>query len=126
MTDCTTGTRNVASAEEPFVDDGPGGPPESLVLDIGGDVGALVLYAKESLLGTEIDVTPTGQARSHHIHTMIRRRRSVDHDFVAGVFPELRQGEYTVWGVDGEPLATVRIFGGRVTECDGGNCGSGS
>ena len=110
-------------AEAPFVDEGIGGAPESLVLDIGGDVGALILYAGEEWLGREIDVTPVGLPRSHHIHTMIRRRRSVDREFVAGVYPELRAGSYTVWGTDGEALAEVVISGGRVTELDAEDCG---
>ena len=77
--------------EAPFVDEGPTeGPPEALVLDIGDDIGALVLYADEACLGMEIDLTPVGAPRSHHIHTMIRRRRAVDREFIAGVYPELR------------------------------------
>ncbi len=48
-------------AEVPYVDEGPTqGPPEALVLDIGDDIGALVLYAEESCLGMEIDLTPVG------------------------------------------------------------------
>jgi hypothetical protein len=110
-----------SAGEEPFVDQ-LSDTPESLVLDIGGDVGALVLYADESCLGVEIDVTPAGHPRSHHTHTMIRRRRAVDREFVAGVYPELRAGAYTVWGIDGEVLTELVIAGGRVTEFDAGPC----
>ncbi len=110
------------SHETPFTDEGPGGAPESLVLDIGGQVGALILYADEECLGCEIDVTPVGRPRSHHVHTMIRRRCAVDKAFVAGVYPELPAGSYTVWGTDGEPLGQVDIAGGRVAEFDGGHC----
>ncbi len=110
-----------SAGEEPFVDRSSD-TPESLVLDIGGEVGALVLYADEACLGLEIDVTPVGQPRSHHTHTMIRRRRAVDREFVAGVYPELRAGAYTVWGIDGEELAELRIAGGRVTEFEAGTC----
>jgi len=109
------------AGEEPFVDR-LSDTPESLVLDIGGDVGALVLYADESCLGVEIDVTPAGHPRSHHTHTMIRRRRAVDREFVAGVYPELRAGAYTVWGTDGQALTELVITGGRVTEFDAGSC----
>ena len=110
------------SNEEPFVDDRGSGSPESLVLDIGDDVGALILYADESCLGREIDVTPVGHPQSHQTHTMIRRRRSVDREFVAGVYPELSEGTYTVWSLDGGPLAEVTIRGGRITELDVGDC----
>ena len=96
--------------------------PESLVLDIGGEIGALILYADESCLGREIDLTPVGLPRSHHTHTMIRRRRAVDREFVAGVYPELPAGIYAVWGIDGEVITELVIAGGRVTEFDAGDC----
>jgi hypothetical protein len=125
----TTGLRthhhSHASTEAPYVDEGPTeGPAEALVLDIGGDIGALVLYAEESWLGMEIDVTPLGAPRSHHMHTMIRRRRAVDREFIAGVFPELSEGTYTVWGIDGHPLGDVTIRGGHVSEFQAGGRGA--
>lgn len=115
--------RSALAVEIPFVDDGAAdGPPESLVLDIGGDIGALVLYADEACLGQEIDLSPAGTGRSHHTHTMIRRRRAVNRQFIAGVYPELRQGIYTIWSLDGEALAEVTITGGTVTEYQAGSC----
>src|ERR1700734_2906630 len=100
--------------EAPYVDAGPTvGPAEALVLDIGGDVGALILYSEESCLGLEIDVTPVGAPRSHHMHTMIRRRRAVDREVIAGVYPELLEGTYTVWGIDNQPLGDVAVVGGQ-------------
>jgi hypothetical protein len=107
--------------EEPFVDEASDSP-ESLILDIGDNVGALILYADESCLGQEIDITRSGHSRSHDVHTMIRRRRAVSQEFVAGVYGELESGTYTVWGLDGEPLADIVISGGRVTEFDAGDC----
>jgi hypothetical protein len=89
---------------------------EFLVLDIGGDVGALVLYADESYLGAEIDLTTAGMPRNHHVHTVIRRRRAPAREFVAGVYPELAAGVYTVWDLEGEALGDITITGGRVTE----------
>jgi hypothetical protein len=112
------------AVEAPYVDSGPSdGPPEALVLDIGGDVGALILFADETCLGQEIDLSPAGAPRSHHVHTMVRRRRAVDREFIAGVYPELREGDYTVWGLDGESLGVVEITGGQVTEFHAGACG---
>jgi hypothetical protein len=109
--------------EAPYVDEGSvPGPAEALVLDIGGDIGALVLYADESCLGQEIDLTPVGAPRSHHVHTMIRRRRAVDREFIAGVYPDLVAGVYTVWGLDDRPLGEVTVLGGHVVEFQSGNC----
>jgi hypothetical protein len=115
-------TNASASREAPYFDEGPTDIPESLVLDIGDDVGALVLYADESCLGQEIDITHAGVPQSHHTHTMVRRRRAVDREFIAGVYPELHAGIYTVWSLDGAPLGDVVIAGGNVTEFDAGDC----
>jgi hypothetical protein len=108
--------------EAPYVDEGIKDTPESLILDIGDGIGALILYADESCLGQEVDITPVGLRQSHHVHTMIRRRRAVDREFVAGVYPELQAGSYTVWSLDGGPLADVVIGGGQITEFDAGDC----
>jgi hypothetical protein len=110
--------------EQPYEGPGPrSGPPDALVLDIGDDIGALVLYADESCLGFEVDVTPAGAPRSHQIHTMIRRRRATGRDVVAGVYPELAAGPYTVWGFGGTgPIGQVTIVGAQVSEFHAGNC----
>ncbi len=116
-------TRPPFDAEEPVVDDGPrSGPPDSLVLDIGGDIGALILYADDDLVGTEIDLTRVGEEHHHGTHTAIRRRRADSRDIVCGVYPALREGTYTVWGIDQAPIATVIIEGGRVAELRAGDC----
>ena len=109
--------------EAPYVDEGTtDGPPDALVLDIGEDIGALILYTEESCLGLEIDLTPVGAPRSHHMHTMIRRRRAFDREFIAGVYPELTEGTYTIWGTDDLPLGQVSIVGGHVSEFRSGSC----
>ena len=40
-----------------------GGAMSGAVLDIGGETGALVIYADEVLLGGEIEICPTGALR---------------------------------------------------------------
>jgi hypothetical protein len=72
----------------------------------------------------EIDLTLLGEPKSHHLHTMIRRRRAADREFIAGVYPELTEGTYVVWGLDGQPLGNVTITGGDVGEFRAGNCRS--
>lgn len=110
--------------EEPVVDHGPrSGPDDALVLDIGGDIGALVLYADECLIGREIDLTPASE-HVQGVHTAIRRRRANGADVVCGVYPQLLAGRYTVCGVAGSPIGTVVIEGGRVTEVDAADCRS--
>jgi hypothetical protein len=112
--------------EQPYEGPAPrSGPPDALVLDIGDEIGALVLYADESCLGSEVDITADGAPRSHDTHTMIRRRRATGRDVVAGVYPELAAGTYTVWGLGSTgPIGRVTIVGAQVTEFHAGNCRS--
>ena len=81
-----------------------------------------IIYTDESCLGSEIDLTPVG-ARSHHLHTMVRRRRATGRDVIAGLYPEVLEGTYVVWGLeDSGPLGEVTVTGGQVSEFRAGNC----
>ena len=91
-------------------------PDETLVLDIGDGIGALLLVTDPSWIGEEVDVTPAGAPRSHHVHTVIRRRRAGTADIAVGVYPELPAGDYTVWGLDDRPAGDVTIRSGQVSE----------
>jgi len=116
----------VAVAERPFVDtDGPGdGADDTLVLDIGDDVGALILYTSEAVLGAEIEVSPDTDG-APRVHTLIRRRRIGEHQLFAGVYPELREGTWRIYGLDDRVIGTVVITGGHVAEYHGDTCRSG-
>lgn len=101
------------STEAPLVDAGPRSDgPDALVLDIGGDVGALILVTTESALGLEVEVSRRGERE--RTHTMIRRRRAEGCDVFAGVYPSLVAGDYVIWGPDDIPIGGVRVEGGRV------------
>lgn len=95
---------------------------DSLVLDIGGDVGALIVYATVDCVGLEIDLTPSGTSRSHRVHTDIRLRQTTHGGVAAGVFPDVAAGTYTVWGLDSDPLGTAAITGGTVTTFEAADC----
>jgi hypothetical protein len=90
-----------------------GGPP---VLDIGGDVGALVATMEPAAAGTELHL------RSEHeppisIHTGVWHRAGQDQP-TAAVFAELREGTYHVLAPGGGTLASVDIVGGALTTVD--------
>jgi hypothetical protein len=105
-----------AGGEAPYVDPGPrSGTADALVLDIGSDTGALVVYAPAAWIGAELDVTALGEPRSHHRHLMVRRLRA-GVDVIAGVLPSLPAGDYTVWGPTGERVAAVVVAAGSVAE----------
>jgi hypothetical protein len=85
---------------------------ETVVLDIGEDVGALVLYTPAELFGHEIEVSPLGLP-SQRTHSAVLERACNGRVMYAAVYPELPGGDYAVcWGE--EPRFTVRP--GAVTE----------
>lgn len=87
------------------------------VLNIGGDIGALILYTDEALQGIEIPVSRADDP-SYTPHTEVLRRTVGGTTFWAGVYSELRAGEYRL--VSDEPAGEVAftITGGQVTELD--------
>ena len=127
----------------------------TVVLDIGGDIGALIIYTPESMLRAEIEISPVGDegadvfqlgsdAHSHgaehnhehgddhthghehghshadprRTHVAVRERRGPTGVQYAAIYPGLREGKYTIWGLDGNPAETVRITGGEVAQLD--------
>ena len=110
-----------ASVENPFAGQG------SVLLDIGGDVGALVVTMPAGMLGTEVEIRPLGVDGSHvhghphghdhgHDHShghdhdhdhgtgdhlahvaVVNRPVGGDHHVPSLVFPELVTGHYELF-----------------------------
>lgn len=76
----------------------------TVVLDLGAEVGALILYTPASMDGDEIDVN--GPVSTH---SMVRRRDVGTEPVYAAVYPELPEGEYVIGG------AHVAVVGGQIT-----------
>jgi hypothetical protein len=91
--------------------------PEPVVLDIGGNMGALVVYADAALLDTPIEISLEGQdAVRAHQHVL---ERPLHHrTFHAAVFDRIVEGAYTLWLHDNARAREVTITGGQVTEID--------
>jgi hypothetical protein len=89
------------------------GTPDALLVDVGGDFGALIVYTGPQLEGEEIEISPEGHdQRSHNV---ARRRRTHAGDVFACVFPSVTAGRYLVWDADGSARA-VAVTGGSITE----------
>ena len=95
-----------------------GGPP---VLDIGGDIGALVATMDPSAVGTELHL------RSEHeppisIHTGVWRRAVAggtrNDEVTAAVFAELPVGTYWALDPEGNDLIRIDIRGGELASID--------
>jgi hypothetical protein len=89
---------------------GPSGPG-SVVLDIGGGVGALIIITPARMAGAEIDVSPV-QEPAGRTHAVVRERRLGPASCHAAVYPALPAGDYTIWRDAGSPAGTIRIDGG--------------
>ncbi len=98
----------------------------SVLLDIGGDIGALVVAMPASMLGQEIEIDGVGVVHSHgHTHGHGHAHRAhvavVDRPVPGGtqpslVFPELSEGSYALYAKGThEVLLTAEITGGQVT-----------
>lgn len=103
----------VGKREEPRPGDGR--PSESVVVDIGGDIGALVVMTSEALDGAEIEICPlVSRVRTH---TVVRARQTpVGGVVYAGVFPSLPAGDYLLLAWGPMPELPVSVNGGAVTQ----------
>ena len=90
----------------------------SVLLDIGGDVGALVVEMPEEMEGVEVEARRTEEAdrHVHHPHVAVVNRPVEGGVQPSLVFPELVEGDYGL-GLKGAAevhLAAV-VRGGEVT-----------
>ena len=92
---------------------GPSGPG-SVVLDIGGEIGALIIITPACMAGEEIHVSPR-QDPDGRTHALVRERRLGPASCHAAVYPALRAGDYTIWRDPANPAGTARIDGGAAT-----------
>lgn len=91
--------------------------PATVVLDIGGEIGALIIQTGPELLGLEIEISPlpsTELPEPVRTHSMVRERTTTPPSYDA-VYPDLREGEYTVWRGPDSAAGTVAIVGGRIS-----------
>ena len=93
---------------------GPSGPG-TVVMDLGGEIGALILYTPDDLDGREIEISRDDEPGGHRTHSQVRARHMPGVTRYAAVYPGLRGGAYTIWGDEVSPLGTVVIKGGQVT-----------
>jgi hypothetical protein len=117
------------SVENPFAGQG------AVLLDIGGDIGALVVTMPAGMVGTEVEIRPVGVTAAHHhhgdghghghdhgpgehlAHVAVVNRPVGDGHVPSLVFPELVAGSYELFEKgDGEHVALeADVTGGEVT-----------
>jgi hypothetical protein len=107
----------------------------AVLLDIGGDIGALVVQMPAAMAGIEIEIRPIGsQPTQHHsqdhahghshehshgnlVHVAVVARPTAKGIIHSAVYPELSTGSYELYErPDGPVRLTATISGGKVTE----------
>ena len=91
-----------------------GGPP---VLDIGGDIGAMVATMNPETVGVEVYLRSENDPPVS-VHTAVWDRHLGDRTVTAAVFCELVEGAYWVLDGDGTPVHRVEITGGELATVD--------
>jgi hypothetical protein len=95
---------------------GPTGPG-SVVMELGADIGALVLYTPPGLDGEEIEISRDDEPGAGRTHSQVRARPLPGQTRYAAVYPGLRAGCYTIWRDERTPAAAVSVTGGQVSSC---------
>ena len=90
-------------------------PSASVVVDIGADVGALILYVPADQHGREIEISRGTDRRTH---AAVRERKLGRGSAFCVFYAGLAAGEYTIWDDAVTPGGTVTVSGGQVAELD--------
>ena len=103
------------TVENPFAGQG------SVLLDIGEDIGAVVVLTPASMEGVEVeirpDIAPTGHV--HHPHVAVVNRPVEGGQLPSLVFPEVREGTYGLYLKQSAVRdLTVTVAGGEVTSAE--------
>ena len=106
-------------AENPFAGQG------SVLLDIGGEIGALVVSMPAEMEGEEVEIRPAAghhaahhhqHGHTHHPHVAVVNRPVAGGLLPSLVFPEVPEGPYGLGLKDSdETTLRVEVVGGQVT-----------
>ncbi len=91
--------------------------PEQVVLDIGEDIGALIVHTDAGMLGVEVEISATGQD-DRRSHRDVLEREIAGRPAYTAVFDRIRQGTYTLWVGDLARERGVVVVGGAIAELD--------
>src|ERR1700682_276707 len=89
--------------------------PEAVVLDIGEDIGALIVHTDAGMLGVEVEISATGHDESRS-HKEVLEREINGRPAYTAVFDKLREGTYTLWVADVARARGVEVRGAEIAE----------
>ncbi len=88
---------------------------ETPVLDIGGDVGALVVHLDTVPQSGELEACPRARP-DLRFHTGVHWRQVGGRRVAVAVYPAVVQGDYEILDADLRPVGCVRVEGGKVAQ----------
>ena len=111
----TTHNHHTHSVGEQRYSDRP--HPETVVLDLGEDMGALIVHTGADMHGIEVEISATGHDHDRS-HKEILQREIGGRPAYTAVFDNIRDGTYTLWVDDVARERDVVVSGGAVAELD--------
>jgi hypothetical protein len=90
---------------------------EHVVLDIGVDIGALIVHTDAGMLGVEVEISAAGQD-DRRTHKDVLEREINGRPAYTAVFDKLREGTYTLWVDDVARAHGVVVTGAAIAELD--------
>jgi hypothetical protein len=103
------------AVENPFAGQG------SVLLDIGEDVGAVVVAMPPGMEGVEVEIRPdlAASGHVHHPHVAVVNRPVEGGQLPSLVFPEVREGSYGLYLKEtAVRRLTLSVAGGQVTSAE--------
>ena len=91
--------------------------PEHVVLDIGEDLGALIVHTAADMVGKEVEISATGED-DRRSHKDVLEREINGRPAYTAVFDKLREGTYTLWVSDVARARGVEVRGSAIAELD--------
>jgi hypothetical protein len=91
--------------------------PEPVVLDIGGNLGALIVHTDAGMVGVEVEISATG-SDGERSHKEVLEREIDGRPAYTAVFDKVRAGGYTLWVDDVARERGVLVSGGALAELD--------
>ncbi|MFJ6195275.1 phospholipase [Micromonospora sp. NPDC092111] len=88
----------------------------TVMLDVGGETGALIIHTGREQHGREIEISRADQGGTVRTHSAVRERIVRDGVFHSAVYPDLTAGLYTVWWDEETPAGAISVTGGAIAE----------
>ena len=110
-------TEPSAGLDHPHPHEAPFVPARGAILDIGGDIGAVLVNVGPALDGQEIELYDLdgGYLMHTEVHGRQVSQQGTARNIYAGLFPAVAQGRYLLETRDGSPRMPVVVSGGQVT-----------